>query len=107
MMLVASRSIYHRLGTEKETFANSQLWKNLLRHGCKVWIRVGERKGRSVEVGGSNKRARSYRDPMSTPTQVESGFVLNSHVRQLWKACYPLLDAWTCCRFLLAWTQAP
>jgi hypothetical protein len=39
--------------TDETTFANAQLWKNLLRRTCTVKLWDGERDGVHVEVWGS------------------------------------------------------
>jgi hypothetical protein len=36
MILVASRSVFNVFSADEETFANAQIWKNLLRHTCTV-----------------------------------------------------------------------
>lgn len=53
MILVAARSVFSLFDADEETFANLQMWKNLLRRHCieKLW--EGERLGKSVEVWGS------------------------------------------------------
>jgi superfamily I DNA and/or RNA helicase len=53
MILVASRSVFSVFNTEETTFANAQLWKNLLRRTCTVKIWEGARDGVHVEVWGS------------------------------------------------------
>jgi hypothetical protein len=53
MVLVASRSIFTLFSTDEETFANAQLWKNLLRTTCTVKLWEGERAGTGVEVWGN------------------------------------------------------
>ncbi len=55
LVLVASHSIFSLFSPEEEAFANSQLWKNLLRHTCNDKLWEGERHGQKVEVWG--KRA--------------------------------------------------
>jgi len=56
MVLVASKSVFNLFSTDEETFANAQLWKNLLRKTCTVKLWEGERFGVGVEVWG-NARA--------------------------------------------------
>lgn len=53
MVLVAARSVFELFSADEETFANSQLWKNLLRRTCTVPLWSGERGGRRVEVWGN------------------------------------------------------
>ncbi len=53
MILVASRSVFDLFSADEETFANAQLWKNLLRHTCTVPLWQGERHGHHVEVWGN------------------------------------------------------
>lgn len=52
LILVASRSIFTLFSADEETFANSQLWKNLLRRTCTEMLWEGERAGKHVEVWG-------------------------------------------------------
>src|SRR5262249_7143517 len=52
MILVASRSIFSVFSTDEETFANSLLWKNLLRWTCSTLLWEGERGGKQVAVWG-------------------------------------------------------
>jgi len=52
MVLVASRSVFSLFSPDEETFANSQLWKNLLLRTCTTKLWAGERDGRRVEVWG-------------------------------------------------------
>jgi AAA domain len=51
MILVASRSIFSLFSPDEETFANSMLWKNLLR-ACSTLLWEGEREGKKVRVWG-------------------------------------------------------
>ena len=51
MILVASRSIFSLFSTDEETFANSLLWKTLLRT-CSTLLWEGERSGKKVAVWG-------------------------------------------------------
>jgi superfamily I DNA and/or RNA helicase len=53
LVLVASRSIFEVFSGDEETFANAQLWKNLLRQTCTVPLWSGERGGKAVEVWGN------------------------------------------------------
>ncbi len=53
MVLVAARSVFELFSADEETFANAQLWKNLLRRTCTVPLWSGEREGRRVEVWGN------------------------------------------------------
>jgi hypothetical protein len=53
MVLVAARSVFELFSADEETFANSQLWKNLLRRTCTVPLWSGDRSGRRVEVWGN------------------------------------------------------
>jgi hypothetical protein len=54
MILVASQTIFSLFDADDETFANLQMWKNLLRHTCiqKLW--EGDRNGKIVKVWGNN-----------------------------------------------------
>ncbi|MDQ3167548.1 MAG: ATP-binding protein [Chloroflexota bacterium] len=53
MVLVAARSVFEVFSADQETFANAQLWKNLLRRTCTVLLWAGERDGQRVEVWGN------------------------------------------------------
>ncbi len=53
MVLVASRSIFSVFSADEETFAQAQLWKNLLRRTCTVKLWEGKRDGQNVEVYGN------------------------------------------------------
>ncbi len=53
MILVASRSVFSLFSADDETFANAQLWKNLLRRACTVKLWEGERDGHEVTVWGN------------------------------------------------------
>jgi len=55
MVLVASKSVFNLFSTDEETFANAQLWKNLLRKTCTVKLWEGERYGAGVEVWGNDR----------------------------------------------------
>jgi hypothetical protein len=55
MVLVASRSIFSLFSPDEDTFANSQLWKNLLVRTCTTKLWAGERDGRRVEVWGGSE----------------------------------------------------
>jgi hypothetical protein len=52
MVLVASRSVFTVFNSDEETFANAQIWKNLLRRTCTVPLWQGVREGHHVEVWG-------------------------------------------------------
>jgi hypothetical protein len=56
MILVASQSIFSLFNANEETFANLQMWKNLLRRACTVKLWEGERQGKHVEVWGGDIR---------------------------------------------------
>lgn len=62
LILVASRSVFALFSADEETFANSQLWKNLLRRTCTVPLWNGERLGRHVEVWGNKLKADRHRE---------------------------------------------
>jgi hypothetical protein len=53
MILVASRSVFTIFSIDEATFANAQLWKNLLRRTCTQLLWQGERDGVQVEVWGN------------------------------------------------------
>jgi hypothetical protein len=53
MILVASRSVFELFSPDEETFANAQLWKDLLHRTCTVPLWQGEFQGKSVEVWGN------------------------------------------------------
>jgi hypothetical protein len=53
LILVAARSVFELFSADEETFANAQLWKNLLRRTCTVQLWRGERLGYPVEVWGN------------------------------------------------------
>ena len=53
MILVASQSVFSLFSADDETFANAQLWKNLLRRACTVKLWEGERDGHKVTVWGN------------------------------------------------------
>jgi hypothetical protein len=50
---VASKSVFSLFSAEEATFANVQLWKNLLRMSCTEQLWSGEREGHEVTVWGS------------------------------------------------------
>lgn len=52
LILVASRSVFTLFSTDEETYANAQLWKNLLRRTCTQPLWQGEQHGVHVEVWG-------------------------------------------------------
>ncbi len=62
MILVAARSIFEIFSADEETFANAQLWKNLLRHTCTVPLWSGQRHTHHIEVWGNPITA----DPVHT-----------------------------------------
>jgi hypothetical protein len=62
LVLVAARSVFELFSADEETFANAQLWKNLLRHTCTVPLWEGDRHGVHVEVWGN--RSISAEDPV-------------------------------------------
>ncbi len=53
LVLVAARSVFELFSADEETFANAQLWKNLLRQTCTVPLWDGDRHGVHVEVWGN------------------------------------------------------
>jgi superfamily I DNA and/or RNA helicase len=53
MILVASQSIFSLFSTDEDTFANSLVWKNLLRT-CSTLLWEGERGGKRVAVWGGS-----------------------------------------------------
>jgi len=53
MILVAAQSVFDIFSADEETFANAQLWKNLLRRTCTVPLWDGERCGHKVHVWGN------------------------------------------------------
>jgi hypothetical protein len=53
MILVGSRSIFELFSPDEATFANAQIWKNLLKRTCTVPLWQGDRDGVSVEVWGN------------------------------------------------------
>src|SRR5688500_3794683 len=57
MILVASRSVFSVFNTDEEIFANTQIWKNLLRRTCTEQLWAGERHGHRVEVWGKSSTA--------------------------------------------------
>ena len=59
MVLVAARSVFDLFSADEETFANSQLWKNLLRRTCTTKLWEGERDGVRVEVWGNTRRLKT------------------------------------------------
>lgn len=54
LILVASRSVFSLFSPDEQTFANGQLWKNLLKRKCTVKLWAGEREGHGVEVWGNS-----------------------------------------------------
>ena len=55
LIVVASRSIFSLFHAEEDTFANSQLWKDLLTTTCLAQLWFGKREGESVTVHGDHK----------------------------------------------------
>ncbi len=53
MILVASKSVFELFSTDESTFANSQIWKDLLKRTCTVPLWSGERDGHHVDVWGN------------------------------------------------------
>lgn len=53
LVLVAARSVFDLFSADEMTFANAQLWKNLLRRTCTVPLWNGSVQGQSVEVWGN------------------------------------------------------
>jgi hypothetical protein len=53
MILVASRTVFELFSPDAETFANAQLWKDLLRRTCTVPLWEGSVDGKRVEVWGN------------------------------------------------------
>lgn len=53
MILVASRSVFSLFSPGEATFANAQMWKNLLRKTCTVSLWQGQFEGEQVEVWGN------------------------------------------------------
>jgi hypothetical protein len=58
LVLVASRSIFEVFSPDEVTFANAQLWKDLLRRTCTVPLWSGERNGYPVQVWGNDGTAK-------------------------------------------------
>ncbi|HEV2128664.1 MAG TPA: AAA domain-containing protein [Thermomicrobiales bacterium] len=61
LVLVAARSVFEVFSADEETFANAQLWKNLLRKTCTVPLWEGERCGHHVAVWGNRSSAATGR----------------------------------------------
>ena len=53
MILIASRSVFELFSPDEETFANAQLWKDLLARACTTPLWNGEIDGHQVEVWGN------------------------------------------------------
>jgi hypothetical protein len=53
MILVASESVFRYFSSDEEQFANSQIWKNLLRRTCTEKLWEGEVEGHKVTVWGN------------------------------------------------------
>ena len=58
LILVVSRSIFSLFSPDEETFANSMLWKNLLRT-CPTLLREGERAGKRVIAWGGKEEGQT------------------------------------------------
>lgn len=54
LILIAARSIFELFSPDEDTFANAQLWKNLLHDTCSVPLWSGELDGNRVEVWGND-----------------------------------------------------
>jgi hypothetical protein len=67
LVLVAARSVFELFSADEETFANAQLWKNLLRQTCTVPLWEGDRHGVHVEVWGNpaGKKQGATADPIA------------------------------------------
>lgn len=53
VILVAARSVFETFVTDEELFANTLLWKRLLRRTCRERLWSGQFDGRNVEVWGN------------------------------------------------------
>jgi superfamily I DNA and/or RNA helicase len=53
LIVVASRSVFDLFSPDEETFANAQLWKDLLHRTCTIPLWSGEFHGQQVEVWGN------------------------------------------------------
>lgn len=69
MILVASLSVFNVFSADEETFANAQIWKNLLRRTCTVPLWQGERLHQQVQVWGN----------ALTPDYVANASVIHSY----------------------------
>lgn len=58
LILVAARSVFEIFSADEETFANAQLWKNLLRRTCTTLLWEGKRCGHHVQVWGNSREQR-------------------------------------------------
>lgn len=56
LILVASRSVFEFFSPDEETFANAQLWRDLLARTCTVPLWSGDRYGRRVDVWGNERK---------------------------------------------------
>ena len=54
IILVASRSVFTVFSPDEDTFANAQIWKNLLRRTCTTQLWQGKSEGVNVEVWGNS-----------------------------------------------------
>ncbi len=66
LVLVAARSVFEVFSADEETFANAQLWKNLLRKTCTVPLWQGERDGHVVTVWGNASSGDGSHQPPAT-----------------------------------------
>jgi AAA domain/PD-(D/E)XK nuclease superfamily len=53
LIVVASRSVFDLFSPDEETFANAQLWKDLLHRTCTISLWSGEFHGQRVDVWGN------------------------------------------------------
>ena len=53
LILVAARAVFTQFSTDEQIFANTQIWKNLLRRACTTLLWAGERDGVRVQVWGN------------------------------------------------------
>ena len=61
MILVAGRGVFELFSPDEETFANAQLWKNLLADTCTTVLWEGTRDGVAVTVWGGDGSGRRKR----------------------------------------------
>jgi superfamily I DNA and/or RNA helicase len=55
LILVAARAVFTQFSTDEQTFAHTQIWKNLLRRACTTLLWAGERDGVRVQVWGNTQ----------------------------------------------------